>query len=120
MNWTRNKPTEPGAYFVRGFALGHPLVQALVEVRKWRGVLICNLHETTGDCEYDDWPHMTDMSQNFSWCGPLATVKPALTNDERDLLRAATGFCKGEFGRCDPVRMDAAVDLILRIAVIDA
>ena len=44
----------------------------------------------------------------------------ATTAEDRDLLREAVGFCKGEIGRCDPVRMDKAAALILRLGGIDA
>ena len=46
---------------------------------------------------------------------PILSAKP-LTSDERDLIREAIGFCRGQIGRCDPVRMDRAAALIARLA----
>jgi len=45
-----------------------------------------------------------------------ARAKAILTHDEYDLLLAATGFCAGNGGRSDPLRMDKAVALIWRLA----
>ena len=70
LNWTRKKPTEPGAYWLRGFELGNPGAQALIEVRRWRGDLRCNIGECTYDRNYDEWSHVADMG-SFRWCGPL-------------------------------------------------
>lgn len=44
------------------------------------------------------------------------SARQPLTSDQRDLLRYAAAFCKGEIGRCDPVRADAAANLVLQIA----
>ena len=68
--WTRRKPTEPGAYWLRGFEFGNPSAQALVEVRRWRGDLRCNVAECNYDRNYDEWSHVADMGP-FRWCGPL-------------------------------------------------
>ena len=79
MKWTRDKPTEPGAYWVRGFGFDKSRAEALVEVRAWRGGLKCNLHETTGTREYDDWFHVADLSPAFRWCGPLVPPNAELS-----------------------------------------
>lgn len=73
--WTRSKPSTPGAYWLRSFVIGHPARQALVEVRRWRGGLICSLHKSHGVYDYDDWFRVADLSPRFRWCGPLEPVQ---------------------------------------------
>lgn len=75
--WKRTKPTEPGAYYVRGFNYfddGKQFFEALVEVRKKGRTLICNLHEENSrppDSYLNKWSDLDDYDDNFQWCGPL-------------------------------------------------
>ena len=73
--WNKQKPSTPGAYYVRGYDLDHPATHALVEVMLDNdSELRCNLHESNSaeiDDEFSDWSHMDDMSDGFEWIGPL-------------------------------------------------
>lgn len=74
--WTSEKPTEPGAYWVKDFELyGRALSarrgKALVEVRRVDGDLRCNLHEQNSDNDTDQWSAIAVMDDAFRWCGPL-------------------------------------------------
>lgn len=71
LNWTKNKPTEPGAYWVRGYWLGRPKKAALVEVRDLDGELCSNLHCTNSDDDNDSFGALESYSDAFEWCGPL-------------------------------------------------
>lgn len=81
MIWTTKQPTEPGAYYVRGFNLGAKhQYEALVEVRKHDGELVCNLHESNSEppgSRMSSWSFMSDMCEDFEWCGPLIAPKAA-------------------------------------------
>ena len=69
LNWTKNKPTAPGAYWVRGYHVGHRDDRALVEVRETDGELCSNLHNVNSD-PHDPMP-LADHSGRLEWCGPL-------------------------------------------------
>jgi hypothetical protein len=75
VNWTKNKPTKPGIYKVKGFNMFRaPSKQrvAVVEVRSYRGRLHCNLHESnSSDDPVSEWSWMQDLNSDFQWCGPL-------------------------------------------------
>ena len=75
--WTTAKPTEPGAYWVRGFRLDPECrgQKALVEVDLDRyGVLCCNLHESNSEDDRDEWFDVAALDPTFEWCGPLLQV----------------------------------------------
>lgn len=70
MNWTKNKPTTAGAYGVRGFNLGRPKVrqfEAIVAVRLYNDELVCNLHQSTSDEDFDSWYLVSDMMSELEW-----------------------------------------------------
>lgn len=72
LKWVNIKPTEPGAYWVRGYVLGRPECKALVEVTEHHGELFCNLHTVNSDNEGPDAADfLSDYSDSFEWCGPL-------------------------------------------------
>lgn len=76
--WTRQKPTVAGAYWVRGWSIGAPSRQALVEVcvSDEEGEILCNLHGGNSD-EFAFEP-VVDYSDDFEWFGPLSVaVQPA-------------------------------------------
>ena len=66
LNWTKNKPIAPGAYWVRGYHVGHRDDIALVEVREVDGELCSNLHNSNSDPR-DPMP-LADHSDRFEWC----------------------------------------------------
>lgn len=71
--WTKDKPTAPGAYWVRGYRLGEPDSRpALVEVtHNDDGKLLCNLHEHNSNDETHQWSLVADFAERFEWFGPL-------------------------------------------------
>lgn len=72
MNWTTEKPTQPGGYWIRGWNIGSEHESALIEVREIDGELRCNLHAVnthTDDDDFDMW--IEDCSPDFEYCGPL-------------------------------------------------
>lgn len=73
--WTKDKPTAPGAYWVRGFRLGEPDSRpALVEVtRSDAGTLLCNLNDSNTNDETREWSFVEDLAERFEWFGPLGT-----------------------------------------------
>jgi len=75
LNWTKDKPTSPGAYWVRGFNVGEKQqTPALVEVKLVGDELRCNLGENNQDPFNDGpsaWSWLDDLSARFEWCGPL-------------------------------------------------
>ena len=72
-SWSKIAPTTPGAYWVRGFNnFGEgEQYEALVEVITKDGNLMCNLHETNSDPQYDFLEH---YPARFEWCGPLVPL----------------------------------------------
>lgn len=71
LNWTTNKPTTPGAYWVRGYHVGYRDEAALVEVREIDGELCSNLHETNSDSANRNFDALAHHNDSFEWCGPL-------------------------------------------------
>jgi hypothetical protein len=74
--WTQDKPTAPGAYWVRGYRLGEPDSRpALVEVtHNDDGKLLCNLHEHNSNDETHQWSFVADFAERFEWFGPLGVT----------------------------------------------
>ena len=68
--WTKNKPTTPGAYWVRGYEVGRSHRKALVVVMERGGELCSNLHSTNSDNDDEPTP-LANHSDRFEWCGPL-------------------------------------------------
>lgn len=69
MNWSRNKPTQPGAYWIRGNGLSRPALIEVVEEEP--GELRCNLHDRTTCDNFDYGYDLIDLSPDFDWSGPL-------------------------------------------------
>ncbi len=71
MIWTKNKPTEPGAYWVRNYCVTNPKEAALVEVRDvaMSGELCSSLHEVNS--EITRWRPISRHFDGMEWCGPL-------------------------------------------------
>lgn len=73
--WTKQKPAEEGAYYVRGYDTDRSATHALVEVMLDNShELRCNLHESNSDAiddEFSNWSYMDDLSDEFEWIGPL-------------------------------------------------
>ncbi len=67
--WTREKPTIPGAYWVRGFDTDDRSMTALVEVFYDEHNLFVNLHECNS--EKASGFMLAAVSPNFEWQGPL-------------------------------------------------
>lgn len=66
--WTNDKPTQPGAYWVRGNGLQAP---ALIQVKKDEGALWCNLHMNTTEPNFGYGYTVEQLSEEFEWYGPL-------------------------------------------------
>ncbi len=66
--WTARKPTEPGAYWVRGNGLE---ADALVQVKLDDGELWCNLHMRTTEPDFGYGYSIEQLSDDFEWLGPL-------------------------------------------------
>lgn len=83
LNWKQQKPTEPGAYWVRGFNAWRPAsrqFQALVQVRLYHfedsdfgTELVCNLHQSTSEDDLRNWSPVADYNDKFEWAGPLVS-----------------------------------------------
>jgi hypothetical protein len=74
-DWTKQKPTEPGAYYVRGWAFCDPHKVALVEVRCGNTArhLFGNLHaKNSDDFETKSFP-IRKYSNRLEWLCPLLT-----------------------------------------------
>lgn len=71
--WSQEKPSIPGAYWVRGFRLGEPDSRpALVEVaRNDEGEMLCNINEHNTNDETHQWTLVADCADRFEWFGPL-------------------------------------------------
>lgn len=67
--WTQKKPTQPGAYWIRGSLLQ---ADALVEVAQADGVLWCNLHGINSEPRFGFT--IRQLSDDFEWLGPLAPM----------------------------------------------
>ncbi len=68
--WTREKPTVPGAYWVRG----NGLPDALVVVKYDEGELWCNLHMSTTEQNFGYGFTIEQLDDRFEWLGPLAAA----------------------------------------------
>lgn len=71
MTWTNDKPTIPGAYWIRGNGLEMP---ALLHVRpdeEHGGVLSCNLHQRTTEFDMAYSYTIEQLAPEFEWSGPL-------------------------------------------------
>lgn len=78
--WSCNKPSTPGAYWIRGFNLsGNTDQSALVHVvfDEDEQVLMVNLHQSTTETDTGYWYEVDDINQVFEWCGPLYAEQPA-------------------------------------------
>lgn len=83
MGWSRNKPTEPGIYQVRGFNACRPKSQqfvATVTVVMGRGhksrksELMCNLHRSTSEDDLTEWGRLANYDDAFEWRGPFVRL----------------------------------------------
>ncbi|MED5492717.1 MAG: hypothetical protein VYD45_11430 [Pseudomonadota bacterium] len=68
--WTLDKPTVPGAYWVRG----NGLPEALVVVKRDEGELWCNLHMSTTEQNFGYGFTVEQLDDSFEWLGPLAAA----------------------------------------------
>lgn len=69
--WTHEKPTQPGAYWIRGNLLRE---DALVQVRAMGSVLCCNLHQVNSDPGFEFGFTIEQLSEDFEWLGPLTLM----------------------------------------------
>lgn len=69
--WTHEKPSKPGAYWIRGNLLQE---DALVQVKVVNGVLFCNLHQVNSDPGFEYGFTIEKLSNDFEWLGPLAPM----------------------------------------------
>lgn len=68
--WSRQQPTVPGIYGIRGFNLCRPAseqFEAVVVVREYGGELVCNLHESTSEDDLESWAPICDLDPDFEW-----------------------------------------------------
>lgn len=89
--WTLDKPTVPGAYWVRG----NGLPEALVVVKCDEGELWCNLHMSTTEQNFGYGFTVEQLDDSFEWLGPLAATPQPTAAPSRDAIRAtlmAHGF----------------------------
>jgi hypothetical protein len=88
--WRKQKPTRSGVYGVRGFNLGdepEEQFEAIVAVRLYGDELVCNLHESTSEADFDNWMLVSDISEAFEWCEFAAAPPPAAARgDVRGLV----------------------------------
>ena len=66
--WTHNKPTLPGAYWIRGNLLR---ADALIEVQRVDNELWCNLHLVNTEHRIEYGFTIDQLSPDFEWLGPL-------------------------------------------------
>lgn len=77
--WSKDKPTTPGIYQVRGFNLFVPknrqviatVVVAVSKDKRDKKQLVNNLHESTSEGDHSEWSRLSDMSDEFEWRGPF-------------------------------------------------
>lgn len=72
--WTHAKPTQAGAYWIRGNLLMEP---ALVQVKNDRGQLWCNLHMSTTEPDFRHGFCIVQLSDQFEWIGPIGCAPTA-------------------------------------------
>lgn len=76
MKYTKQKPTIPGPYWIRGFDYGREDRAALVHVYQYNSELMelyVNLHESNTD-EGGDHFRLSVLDEDFEWLGPLLPV----------------------------------------------
>lgn len=71
IQWTREKPSQTGAYWVRGNSLEEP---ALIQVKRDCGELWCNLHMSTTESDFGHGYSIGQLSDKFEWLGPLHSL----------------------------------------------
>lgn len=84
-DFTKTKPTKEGTYQLRGWAKldGEPRKQCVVSVETAAdGTLICNLHRSTSDHDFNEWYRVADLDPEFEWRGPQHFIMA----DEREAL----------------------------------
>lgn len=75
-SWTKSKPANTGAYYVRGIRRGEPDSRpALVEVELVEGKLVCNINKQNTDDAPAGWQEVGNLSPDFEWQGPLVLQK---------------------------------------------
>lgn len=67
-SWTHDKPTQPGAYWIRGNLLR---ADALIEVKLVDDELWCNLHLVNTEHRIEYGFTIDQLSPDFEWLGPL-------------------------------------------------
>lgn len=67
--WVSDKPTKPGAYWIRGNGLDEP---AVIQVKIEEGELWCNLHQCNTEPHFGFGYTIDQLSDEFEWFGPLA------------------------------------------------
>ena len=72
--WSNQKPTQPGAYWIRGNLLQ---ADALVEVKRVDDVLWCNLHLVNTEQRIEYGFTIDQLSPDFEWLGPLMPLEVA-------------------------------------------
>lgn len=77
-SWTHEKPTQPGAYWIRGNSLEEP---ALIQVKQDCGDLWCNLHMRTTEPDFGYGYSIAQLSDQFEWLGPLGSAPTAQVDE---------------------------------------
>lgn len=90
-SWTHAKPTQPGAYWIRGNSLEEP---ALILVKNDCGELWCNLHMSTTEPDFGHGYCIAQLSDQFEWIGPLGSTP-------------ASQVAEPAFGKNDPLYREA-------------
>lgn len=72
-DWTHAKPTQPGAYWIRGNGLARA---ALIRVAMDQGELCCNLHMHTTDHDFAYGYTIAQLDDEFEYLGPLVPELP--------------------------------------------
>ena len=81
--WNEKKPTEEGAYWIRGNGLE---ADALVQVKQEEGELWCNLHMRNSEPDFDYGYTIEQLSSEFEWLGPLQ-ARAALSANHSEQVR---------------------------------
>lgn len=90
-DWTKTKPTAPGAYWVRGEGL--IARRALVEVIAYEGTLWCNLHMRNTDPEFGFGFTVAQLDEEFEWRGPLAPAVPKAQAEQHPVADPIACHC---------------------------
>lgn len=80
--WTEKKPTEEGAYWIRGNGLE---ADALVQVKQEEGELWCNLHMRNSEPVFACGYTIEQLSSEFEWLGPLQASAALSANHSEDV-----------------------------------